>query len=164
MQNTGSLRVEDLTLTANTSLVIAVEDLVCYLQSDTPVAFTFGSASVLQPGQVVECSTEYTVTPADIEARYRTATFTVAGTAASGVPPYDSAYALIGTEPRLTLELDLILDQCTQPLGPGSTPCGAAYGDGRAIACLLSTASMTCLINARHAAEPACSASRDVPL
>jgi hypothetical protein len=164
VQNTGSLLVEDLTLTADTTSVIAVEDLVCQLQSDTPAGFTFGSGSVLQPGQAVECSTEYTVTPADIEARSRTVVFTVAGTAASGVQPYDSAYALMGTEPRLTLELDLRIDQCTQPLEPGDAPCSACLGGGCAFMASRWQQACLCLIHVHHSAKLACWASRHAPL
>jgi hypothetical protein len=120
VQNTGSLRVAELTLTADTSSIIAVGDLACLLQSDTQAAFSFGPASVLAPGQVVECSTEYTVIPADIEAPYRTVTFTVDGSAVSGAPPTDTAVVGIGTQPRNTLELDLLVDQCSQPLEPGN--------------------------------------------
>lgn len=119
VQNTGSLRIQALSLTAETPVVISADDLVCQLQSDPPVAFTFGAASVLQPGQVIECSTEYTVTVPDVEARLRTMRFTVLGSAVNGQSPSATASNYFSTEPRLTLELELLVDQCTQPMEPG---------------------------------------------
>jgi hypothetical protein len=164
VQNTGSLRVEDLTLTADTSSLVSVDDLVCHLHSDTPAAFSFGAASVLQPGQFVECYTEYIFTPADIEGIYQTVAFALLGSAASGAAPSDTVVAGIGTLPRNTLEMDLFIDQCTQPLEPGDTP-----GMGARLL-LLSTASMpvsyVIYSHAQHSAEAACwlLPSRDVTL
>jgi hypothetical protein len=116
MVNTGSLRVTNLQITGS---AMVLSDLTCQLQSDPDTSFSFGAASVLQPGEVVLCTKQYAVTTADIEADARDVQVTVVGDAANNQRPSDAASVSISPERRLTLAVEIMEDGCGRPMLPG---------------------------------------------
>jgi hypothetical protein len=114
--NTGSLRITNLQLSVPPMVSAG---LTCQLQSVPETPYSFGTASVLQPGEVVMCTKQYAVTTADIEANARNVQVTVAGDAANGQAPSDFGSVLITSEPRYMLEVEVLADGCNKPMQPG---------------------------------------------